>query len=176
MSSRPTTYEAADPENKWLWRQNRRRLEVESLRDSILTAGNSLNRQFDGVPDGTDSLRRTVYQKINRAALLDFLSTFDYVETANHLEQRPVTTVPNQALYLMNNPLVHDQAIRLSKSLQGDRPERIDQIWRKLFGRPPHKEEVTMAVDFIADLPKDSDGWAILCRTLIAGSGFSYVE
>ncbi len=180
MTSRTRSHESADPENQFLWRQNRRRLEVEPLRDAIQMVGGSLNRRFDGPSVEPNSARRAVYLKINRAALLDFFSTFDYVETANHLEQRPVTTVPNQALFLLNNALIHQQAQQLTRLLSDDPARRIERLWFRLFGRPPSEQETELATAFVDEsanqLPKDSDPWAVLTRTLMAASGFSYVE
>lgn len=191
MTSRVDTYTQQDPDNQFLWRQNRRRLEVEPLRDAILAAGNSLERTFDGPSEDAKSNRRTVYLTINRAALLDLLSTFDYVEPANHIEQRSVTTVPSQALFLMNSPLVHSQAERLAKQVlqsESDRESRITRLWMKLFGQPPTHQQVKLAGDFLQAVDESDSAqadstqadsiktWASLCRTLIAGSQFIYVE
>lgn len=189
MSSRSTSYSQQDPENKWLWRQHRRRLEVEPLRDAILQAGNSLDRQFGGPGQGIDSHRQTVYLTINRAALFELFSTFDYVETANHIEQRPVTTVPHQALFLLNSSLVQQQAQRLAEVLM-DQPNdeaRIETLWMRLHGRPPRDDERDRAIRFVGQvmsvLPNDQPpperavaAWASLCRTLFAGNRFSYVD
>ncbi|QEG43772.1 PSD1 and planctomycete cytochrome C domain-containing protein [Roseimaritima ulvae] len=186
MSSRPTTYQDADPENVYLWRQNRRRLEAEPLRDAIYVAGDSLDLEFDGKPGGIQEHRRTVYLSINRAALIDYLSTFDYVETANHIEQRPVTTVPNQALFLLNNAQVHQQAGRLAKRVVetvADDSQRVQTLWLKLYGRPAEPEEAQLATQFVTRAAADRGGegaelhaWSLLIRTLIAGSSFSYVD
>jgi hypothetical protein len=186
MSSQPTSYLEADPENEYLWRQNRRRLEAEPLRDAIHVAGDSLDLELDGKPGGIEQKRRTVYLSINRAALIDYLSTFDYVETANHIEQRPVTTVPNQALFLLNNEQVHQQSARLAEQITAtpdDDAQRVEALWIKLYGRPPADQETQLAIQFVAQAAADhgSDAaelhaWSLLIRTLIAGSSFSYVD
>jgi hypothetical protein len=185
MSSRSVDHQETDPENEFLWRQNRRRMEVEPLRDSILAAGNSLDRSFDGASQGENTSRRTVYLSINRAALLETFSTFDYVETANHIEQRPVTIVPSQALFLMNHPEVHRQATRLAKEVIAccsSQEERLESLWLHLHGRPPTLQETRLAFQFLLDSQAgqqsqvESIAWASLCRALIAGSQFSHVE
>ncbi len=187
MSSRSTTYQSSDPDNEFLWRQNRRRLEVEPLCDAIRRAGDSLDRQFNGPATDINSPRRAVYISINRAALLDLFSTFDYAETANHIEQRSVTTVPNQALFLLNNALVHQQAELLASRLlvsEVDDTARIRRLWIQLHGRPPTDEEIELSLRFIRQAmdtsPELGDqqnrAWTSLCRTLIAGSLFSYVD
>lgn len=182
MTSRDQTYLAEDPDNESLWRQNRRRLEVEPLRDAILDAGDALDRRLDGAPDGGQSNRQTVYLSINRAALLDLMSTFDYVEPANHIEQRSVTTVPSQALFLMNSSLVHNQADRLAQrllDLKIDDDARLMRVWMKLHGRPPTARQRKLAIEFLDRATRQGTvktAWASLCRTLIAGSQFSYVQ
>ena len=182
MSSRDATYTTEDPGNRLLWRQNRKRLEIEPLRDSVLVAGASLDRRPGGTPEGVQSKRRTVYLSINRAALLDLLSTFDYVEPANHIEQRSVTTVPSQALFWMNNSLVHEQADRLAKRLLesgSDDDARIRLAWMTLYGRPPSNQQLQLAADYLdraTGIAEPQAAWESLCRTLIAGSLFSYVE
>ena len=174
-----------DPENEYLSHQNRRRLEIEPLRDAIHVAGDSLDRTFGGSPVDADAPRQSVYLLINRAALLDLFSTFDYVETANHIEQRPVTTVPNQALFLLNSKLVHEQAERLSASmLDHERDDdRITRLWMTLYGHPPTAADIGYCQEFIEDaaqrLPEGASprqAWSGLCRTLIAGSLFNYVD
>ena len=99
MSSQSSASDSeTDPENRLLSRQNRRRLEAEPLRDSILFVGGALDSSMGKMASGVDAKRRAIYLPVDRAAFYEMFSTFDYVETANHMERRPVTTVPNQAL------------------------------------------------------------------------------
>ncbi len=144
--------------------------------------------------------RRALYLPVNRAALYEMFSTFDYVETANHIEQRPTTTVPNQALYLMNNSAVHEQSRRLIEQLPtsdpavplGDVPlddvgSVVSDLFERLYARKPNENEVGRAIEFlkqteaalldVTDLrERRLQAWAALCRTLIAGNEFIYVE
>jgi hypothetical protein len=184
-----------DPENRVLARQNRRRLEAEPIRDAILFVGHGLNPAMGKRADDVNSLRRAIYLPIDRAALYEMFSTFDYVETANHIEQRPVTTVPNQALFLMNSPIVHDQARRLIElnglgTVEPASPSAaagVSTLFEQLFSRPPTVDEISLAVQFLEQAEQVSAGehtpdarrshaWAALCRTLIAGNEFLYVE
>ncbi len=188
MTSRCESYRQQDPNNEFIWRQNRRRLEVEPLRDAILSVGGSLIREFGGPSVGEEKPRRTVYLSINRAALSETLATFDYVEPANHIEQRPVTTVPGQALFLLNNPLVHQQAARLVNELMAAEPQaarRVSKLWLRLCGRQPRPADVDRVLKFVENArslvegdenTKERMAWTSLCRTLIAGSQFCYVE
>ncbi len=219
MSSRTLIeYEQTDPENRLLWRQNRRRLEAELIRDAVLTVGNSLDLTMGNISENTDGNRRAIYLPINRSALYEMFSTFDYVETANHIEQRPVTTVPHQALFLLNSSMVHEQARKLaelllkhasaesteSSSAEADvtnAPEnaetenwgnrqtesRISLAFERLYARTPTSDELQRSVDFLREAeqtllsvenPQERlvQTWAALCRTLIAGNEFVYVD
>jgi hypothetical protein len=188
-------YADRDPENTLLWRQNRRRLEAEPVRDSILFVGGGLDLTIGGTVGDVNANRRAIYLPVNRAALYEMFSTFDYVETANHIEQRPVTTVPNQALYLMNNSAVHEQSRRLIEQLPTTDPivplEElvivVTDLFERLYTRQPDTEEISRCIEFLKQtettLPDVTDlrerrlqAWAALCRTLIAGNEFIFVE
>ncbi|MBO0800078.1 MAG: DUF1553 domain-containing protein, partial [Blastocatellia bacterium] len=134
-----------DPENKLLWRMSRRRLDFEELRDSLLAAGGKLDQAEGGLPVSAIawpySHRRTVYSFIDRALVPNDFRIFDFASPDAHSPQRYLTTVPQQALLMMNSPFVIEQA----KALIG-RPEiaggknprqRIARIYRLLYGRSP---------------------------------------
>jgi hypothetical protein len=188
-------YAERDPENILLWRQNRRRLEAEPVRDSILFVGGGLDLTVGGKAPDVNSNRRAIYLPVNRAALYEMFSTFDYVETANHIEQRPVTTVPNQALYLMNSSAVHEQSRRLIEQLPTTDPSVplqdtgpvISELFQRLYARQPDAAEISRCADFLqrtesalADVtdPRERrlQAWSALCRTLMAGNEFLFVE
>jgi len=187
--------EVEDPENRLLRRQNRRRLEAEPIRDSILFVGGALDMTMGDIAANTNSNRRAIYLPINRSALYEMFSTFDYVETSNHIEQRPTTTIPQQSLFMMNSPIVIRQAENVAKDLlkhsstdtaNSDR-QLIGMAFERIFSRPPKKEEQQRAQRFLADAEdnlssvEDSEerrvqAWAALCRTLIATNEFIFVE
>ena len=188
-------YAERDPENRWLSKQNRRRLEAEPIRDSILFIGQGLDETMGSMAPATHSNRRAIYLPIDRAALYEMFSSFDYVETASHIEQRPVTTVPNQALFLMNSSLVHEQSRRLVERLQlaaitFDSPSigtGIELLFEHLYARPPKDDEVERTQQFLMEAERLMAGtpdatqrrrmaWTALCRTLMAGNEFIYVE
>ena len=195
-------YAAKDPENRLLHRQNRRRLEAEPIRDSVLAVGGGLDMTLGGRAPDTAARRRAVYLPINRAALYEMFSTFDYVETANHIEQRPTTTVPHQALFLLNSPLVHEQADRIARGIErhGDSSlARIDSLFWLLYSRGASPAETQRALTFLeaarrrvaggpqgaapAD-PKatldskeqEVQAWAALCRAMMAANEFVYID
>ena len=196
MSSqlRPEVHER-DPENRWLSRQNRRRLEAEPVRDSILFVGGGLDCTMGQIADSVESQRRAIYLPVNRAALYEMFSTFDYVETGNHLEQRPVTTVPNQALFLMNSAIVHEQARKLAEQLVATGPNdslanmeaTVSKLFEHLVARPASNAEAGRARQFLVEMeqtlgaiddPRERQlqAWSALCRTLIASNEFIYVD
>ena len=184
-----------DPENRLLSRQNRRRLEAEPVRDSILFVGGGLDPTMGEMASNVDSKRRAIYLPVDRAALYEMFSTFDYVETANHIEQRPVTTVPNQALFLLNSSMVHEQARRLIEQLPiqdhqvpiTDLGSIVSDLFMRLYSRDANGDEISRAIRFLEQSQealvhvanareRRLQAWAALCRTLIAGNEFVYVE
>lgn len=188
-------YRERDPENRLLSRQNRRRLEAEPVRDSVLFVGGGLDLTMGNAEGSVDAKRRALYLPVNRAALYEMFSTFDYVETANHIEQRPVTTVPNQALFLMNSTLVHEQSRKLIEQLPTTDPSVplsdlgsvVSDLYQRLYARVPSDEEVKRSVRFleqseqalaaVADVrERRLQAWAALCRTLMAGNEFIFVD
>lgn len=187
--------EERDPENRFWRRANRRRLEAEPVRDSILFVGNQLDPQLFGAPAGTDAKRRAIYISINRAALYEMFSTFDYVETDNHIEQRPVTIVPSQALFMMNSPMVFESAKSLAGSVlsqsssdpAADQTPLLNVVFEKLFARQAQPAEVERSLQFLqeaeqllSNVPDAAERrlqtWAALCRSLMASNEFVYVD
>jgi len=188
-------YQELDPENRLLWRQNRRRLEAEEVRDAVLLTGGGLDRTSGGMAGSVDAPRRAIYLPIDRAALYEMFSTFDYVETAGHIEQRPATTVPNQALFLLNSSLVHEQSRRLAEGqgaadvgFPGAAAEELcSRLFDVIYGRPASMAERAEAMTFLQQLDSALSGvadererrlqcWATLCRTLLAGNQFLFVD
>jgi hypothetical protein len=188
-------YQELDPENRLLWRQNRRRLEAEEVRDAVLLTGGGLDRTSGGMAGSVDAPRRAIYLPIDRAALYEMFSTFDYVETAGHIEQRPATTVPNQALFLLNSSLVHEQSRRLAEGqgaadvgFPGAAAEELcSRLFDVIYGRPASMAERAETMTFLQQLDSALSGvadererrlqcWATLCRTLLAGNQFLFVD
>ena len=158
---------AVDPENQLLWRANRRRLDLESLRDGLLVVAGRLDETMGGVSvsltDAPFSTRRSVYGFIERQNLPAFFRTFDFANPNTHTPERPQTTSPQQALFLMNSPYAIEQAINLAErsKLPGDsadpkatedavgRVRRIDRLFRYALGREPTVDEIADALAFV---------------------------
>ncbi len=182
-------YVQRDPENRLWWRRDRRRLEAEAVRDSVLAAGGELDLRMGGPGQGADSHRRAVYLTINRAGLYEMFSTFDYVETANHIEQRPTTLVPHQALFLLNSPLVLKSSERLAEQAAREFPDpqaRITALFENLLGIQPDDQQFRRTHAFLHDLGSpasqkgeapdlDQAAWQALCRALLATNDFLYI-
>jgi cytochrome c553 len=154
-------YALIDPYNRLLWRANIRRLEFEPLRDSLLAIGGSLDRTMYGrsVNLNTEpySTRRTVYGYIDRQNPADVLVNFDFANPDMTNGKRHQTTVPQQALFFMNSPLVVESAKKLiSRSdfsaLSSDE-ERIKFLYLSLYQRLPSSEEVHLGLDFVSQQP-----------------------
>ncbi len=151
-----------DPENRWLWQQNRRRLEFEALRDTVLHIGGKLNFKMGGPgerldrpdSDGEYSDRRSVYGLVDRANLPNMLGAFDFANPDLSTGQRNNTIVPQQALFMMNSPLVIEQARNTVqrgdlKSLPTD-ADRVKMLYRLIYSRPPTDTELKLALFYLA--------------------------
>ena len=153
-----------DPDNRLLWKMNRRRLGYEELRDSLLVAGGGLDRRLGGLPESAVAWpfgrRRTLYSFIDRALVPNDFRVFDFASPDVHTPQRHLTTVPQQALLMMNSPFVIAQAqsllARPELTARQDPRQRVDRLYRLLFGRAPAREELLAALAFLRDQANDS--------------------
>ncbi len=185
-----------DPANRYQWRMNRRRLEAETLRDAILAASGGLNLKTGGPPvvpplsaeemegmwnpgqwpvssDLEEHRRRSVYLYVKRSFRYPMFETFDQPDTSVSCARRETTTVPPQALALLNHRFVHEEARRLAARLAG-RPEAIETAWRAALGRPPVAEELRKSSEFLAGDPRQ--GLEQLCLLLFNLNEFVYVD
>ncbi len=159
--------EAKDPENKLFWRQNRQRLDFESLRDSLLRVSGAIDLTLYGKP--VDILaepfpnRRTLYGFIDRQNLPGLFRTFDFASPDTTAPRRYETVVPQQALFMMNNPFVAAQTRRMVNELhaQPDKDPRhwIAHLHRRILQREPSPEEMEThlrAVDALHREPRQT--------------------
>ena len=146
-----------DPENKLLWRMNRRRLDFEAQRDSLLAVSGRLDTTVGGrsfLPASFPSVpRRTLYSFVERQRALPSLRNFDMADPAQHTPKRHVTTVPQQALFMMNSPFVAEQARAFAASIAQEThrsdEDRIQSANRRIFGREPTPGEVQLGLGFL---------------------------
>jgi len=155
-------YAQIDPNNRLLWRANIRRLEFEALRDSFLAIGGDLDKTMFGKPvDLTRepySTRRTIYGFVDRQDVADVLVNFDFANPDLPTGRRHETTVPQQALFLMNSPLVVEQAKKLValsdfNKCQDDE-SKIAFLYERVYQRPPQPEEVKLGLEFVSEKPE----------------------
>jgi hypothetical protein len=164
-----------DPFNDLLWRANIRRLEFEPLRDSILAIGGALDRTLGGHPvdlgggvrtgrgrggrgNAANQLppdpRRSIYGFVDRANPDEVLNTFDVAAPAMTMGKRYETTVPQQALFLMNSPLVIEQVRNVVNrdAFQDAASDeaRIGFLYELFFQRSPGPEEIRAGREFVA--------------------------
>ena len=146
-----------DPGNAFFWRQNLQRLDFESLRDTLLALGGKSEFDERGGPseDLSGSGRRTVYGYIDRARISDSFRIFDFANPDMTAPSRVLTTVPLQALYLMNNGFVVEQARHVASRpelISGAKDEeKIAFIYQLFFQRAPSAAELKLALDYLAD-------------------------
>jgi Protein of unknown function (DUF1553)/Protein of unknown function (DUF1549)/Planctomycete cytochrome C len=157
-----------DPENRLLWRFNRQRLDFESMRDSVLAVSGALEPTIGGpaavISEPPFSSRRTIYGFIDRQNLDGLYRTFDFAVPDATSPRRFVTTVPQQALFLMNSPFLHEQTRRLTASIgldqalpttspstgsTGDFAEGVRRVYRRVLGRSPEPDELFLGIEFV---------------------------
>jgi hypothetical protein len=199
---------ARDPENRWLWRFPRRRLDAESIRDAMLAVSGDLERsrpgphpfppieswrwtQHDPFKAVYPSRHRSVYLMTQRLVKHPFLALFDGPDTNASTDTRSVSTVPLQALYLMNNPFVLEQASiwarRLVAASCAER-ETIARAFESAWGRLPEPAELDRALGFVheyheraaaAGAPSESaalDAWTSFAKVMLNANEFLYVD
>ncbi len=169
-----------DPENRLLYHMNRRRLEAEGVRDSLLAVAGRLD-DTEGGPGVRDFKvpRRTVYLMTVRSDRSGFGPLFDQADSTALVDRRTVSTVAPQALFVMNHPFVLEQAKALAKRIaDGGKDERtkIQRAYVLLYGRPPVDEEVKIGLGFVARGGGTAKAWEEYCQVLLCANEFIYVD
>jgi hypothetical protein len=156
-----TTESAANAEkdggNRLYWRANVHRLTAEQIRDSVLFVAGALDTKMGGPSITLTPLakRRTVYGKVSRYKLDEFLQLFDYPSPSQSAEKRFSTNVPLQRLFFMNSDFMQQHAERLAAKVVGEANDaaRVQKAYRLIFGRAATPAEVRAATDFLAAEP-----------------------
>lgn len=168
-----------DPDNRWLWRMNRRRLEVEAWRDAVLAASGTLDQRIGGPPSDLadpNNCRRTLYGTIKRRELSDLLRLYDFPDPIAHSPGRTPTTTPLQQLFVLNSPFVQQQSSALARRLQTEEgvEARIRRAYRLLFGRLATDTEVRLAIEFLR--PGSEALWQQYAQVLLGSNEFLFVD
>jgi hypothetical protein len=206
--------EAVDSNNRLLWRMNRRRLDWEALRDSIALVSGKLDLTIGGkavdlfavrtrsAGNGVKPIekqkedsaalpapRRTIYGFIDRQNLPGVLRTFDFASPDTHSPRRFTTVVPPQALYLMNNSFVAEQAVEFAQRKDvaslGDETNRVQRMYAVALGRRATEHELSLALEFLKQQttggeakPEDDKlgSWERLAQALMMTNEFAFVD
>jgi len=204
---KPRAFEL-DPDNKLLWRFSRRRLSAEEIRDAMLLVSGDLDPTMGGEHPFPPvekwgfsqhapyygvypTKRRSVYLMQQRLKRHPFLALFDGADTNVSTARRELTTVPTQALYLMNNEFVHQRAAGLARRLlsgANDELSRTRLAWQLAFGRSPTTDELSDVSAFMkryAEAVAENDQakeslemkvWSALARTIFTRNEFLFVD
>ncbi len=176
-----------DPDNRWITRMNRQRHGFEAMRDSLLAACDDLDLNAGGQPvdilKQPFSQRRTIYGFIDRQNLPSTFRTFDIASPDVHTPRRLETMVPQQALYMMNGPLVAQQAERLglrAEEMGKQSPtQAITALYHRLFARSPDEEETLIGLAFVNDwTPSDKfpNSWEAYAHALLSANEFIFID
>ena len=149
---------AKDPDNSLFWRAQRRRLDFESMRDSMLrVAGRLDSPKLGGQPFDLGANfaepRRTIYGHIDRQNLPAFFRTFDFANPDYHVPRRNQTTTPQQSLWMLNHPFGRTLADELAakSASQADDSAKVAFLYRTILSREPKPAETTLALDYLRE-------------------------
>ncbi|MDG3006637.1 PSD1 and planctomycete cytochrome C domain-containing protein [Paludisphaera mucosa] len=172
---------AADPENRLFGRMNRRRLDAEAIRDSLLAAAGGLDARLGGPAFlELNAPRRTLYLSATRTGggTSDFGRLFDRADPGSIVDRRDQSIVAPQALFFMNDPFVADQARALAARLAreaSDDEARIRRLYALTLGRPPTGAEVDVGRALLAPEP-GLDPWERYVAVLLGSNEFLYLD
>jgi hypothetical protein len=198
--------QARDPANELLSAFPRRRLDAESIRDTLLALGGNLDRSPGGAhpfppqPDWNftqhnpfkatyDTSRRSVYLMTQRIQRHPYLGIFDGPDPAASTATRQTSTTPLQALYLLNDPFVHEQSQRFASRLvaeASDDAARLERAYQLALGRSPDPAEIDRGREFLASVRSscsgapaervEADAWQAMARVILRLNEFVYID
>jgi hypothetical protein len=184
---------AVDPENRLFWRMNRRRIDAEALRDSILVMADSLKLEMGGptIPPKTredysfvdTDTRRSLYVPVLRNALPEIFEVFDFADPSMVTGRRNTSTVAPQALYMLNASFVMQTARTAAQRLLDDpgldADQRVTIAYRSALGRFPTDRERRLATDFLGSettLDGNASNWTEFIQALVASVDFRHLD
>jgi hypothetical protein len=207
-----TEKNSADPRNRFLWKFPQRRLEAEIIRDIVLDAAGTLNEEMGGEPffpslpesvwrsfgkgkwdltvEGPDNWRRSVYSYWKRGLKFPLFEVLDQPDPSITCERRNVSTVPTQALTLLNNPFILGQAglfaQRVAEEAGAATETRIRKAYQIALSRAPTERELSRNVSFVerqradhlgrGSADADLDALVDLCDVILNLNEFVYLN
>jgi hypothetical protein len=184
-SASPAANAEKDGANKYYWRMDRRRLDVEAWRDNVLEVSGTLDHTLGGPAfdlSDANAKRRTVYARISRHELDSLLRLFDFPDANVTADRRTVTTVPQQQLFVLNSDFMISQAKAFAKRIEAaaeDDNARVQFAYRLAFGRAPTEQESQLAAAFLAVTPTENDkltAWEQYAQALLASNEMLYID
>ncbi len=197
---------AKDPDNRWFWRQNLRRLDAEAIRDSFLKhagvlhpksggpsvftdlpseirdTANPISISFWGSSPTEEQNCRSVYLFVKRSLRDPILEAFDFANSHSPVGQRPITTVAPQALALLNDTFVRRQAEHLASrtlNVSHDPQQRVTSLWWIVWQREPTEAELESALSFVSAQStngSDTERWVALARVVLNSNETLFVD
>ncbi|HTB79356.1 MAG TPA: PSD1 and planctomycete cytochrome C domain-containing protein [Opitutaceae bacterium] len=168
-------YADTDPDNHLLWRANLRRLDFEELHDSLLFTAGTLNETKIGgksvlLGSADFATRRSLYTYIDRHNPPELFTQFDFPNPSVPSGRRYETLVPQQALFLMNSPLVMETARKLTQrpqfqELKSD-PDRITFLYLAVFDRLPSDKEITLCLNYVQNNPAENSAAGVAAENM----------
>jgi len=177
-----------DGGNRFVWRMNPRRMDVESLRDAMMAVTGELDRTLGGPPtDKIDSRRRTLYFQVSRNgdrfASDELLRLFDFPLMRATVAKRPTSIVPQQFLFLMNSPFMEARAKALDERLHREaqtEEQRITLAYRLLYSRAPSAEEAALGLEYLNHLrgsvTAELTNWQQYAQVLLSANEFMFLR
>jgi hypothetical protein len=182
-SAQDARRQAVDPENRWLSRMSRRRLEIEAWRDGMLAVTGTLKLDMGGPPLELNDLknnRRTLYGLVKRRELNDMLRLHDFPDPTAHSPSRLPTTTPLQQLFTLNSPFVQQQSKalvqRLRSEVKGNDADRIRRAYWLLYGRPATARQVEFGLEFLQAQQTSDQAWNQYAQVLLGSNEFLFVD
>jgi hypothetical protein len=181
-----------DPDNRLLARMSRRRHDFDSMRDSLLFVVGQLDTTVGGraveLTTAPFSRRRSVYGFIDRQNLPGLFRTFDFASPDTSTPQRFTTTVPQQALFLMNSPFVIEQARhfleRPDVAEQTQDEAKIKRMYQLAYGRDAESDEIALGMRFLANARKNAStkgesrlsAWEQYAQVVLLSNEFAFAD
>jgi hypothetical protein len=150
--------QAKDPDNRFYWKANTKRLDAEGVWDYLFTAGGNLDLDKVGGPSKEleDGMRRRgVYGTSSRMFPNTFQLTFDFQTPTNSVERRFTTIIPQQRLFFLNSPIVHKEAALMAEraSTESTQEAQVKKLFEIVLQREPSATELSTSVEFMSSLP-----------------------
>lgn len=175
-----------DADNRFVWRMNRRRLDVEAWRDALLDVSGRLDRDLGGPSTNladANNVRRTVYAKVSRHELDNLLRLFDFPDANITSSKRSETTVPQQQLFVLNSPFMVEQAKAFSARLHQEEPNsdeaRMERAFMLAYGRLPLAREIEIGLSYLNGEKNPGSKltlWQSYAQVLLGSNEFIYLD